>query len=252
MYGDQVITGLVPQLNKRVGMLKTIAKHITKESLNKFVCGIFYSKLSYCLPVFGNVFGLEKYKETNQRYTSFTMRDCKKLQTLQNKVIRLLVDVDPLTPTTDLLHMTGSLSVHQLVAYQTIIMVRSIIENKKPKYIADKLRPIQGKARLRTGTGNLNIPQYKLSLSREGFVYRGAYIYNLLDETIKKEENLGKFKDNVKGWVKRNISIKPKSNFSSISERIQINKPGLRNSNNLAPTLHASNPITRYFKPLSN
>ena len=40
-----------------------------------FASGIFYSKLSYCLPVFGNVFGLSRYKEEDTRYTSYTKED---------------------------------------------------------------------------------------------------------------------------------------------------------------------------------
>ena len=36
--------------------------------LKLFASGLFYSTLSYCLPVFGNVVGLEKYKEVNNKY----------------------------------------------------------------------------------------------------------------------------------------------------------------------------------------
>ena len=73
LYGDQNNQGLVPQLSKRVGMLKSLSKHIEKENLKPFVNSIFYSKLNYCLAVFGNIFGLEKYKEENRRYSSFTI-----------------------------------------------------------------------------------------------------------------------------------------------------------------------------------
>ena len=53
-----------------------------KGRLNLFASGIFYSKLSYCLPVFGNVLGLDKYKEENIKYTSFTSSDKHRLQVL--------------------------------------------------------------------------------------------------------------------------------------------------------------------------
>ena len=61
LYGDHNNQGLIPQLSKRVGMLKTLSKHMDKELLKPFVYIIFYSKLNYCLPVFGNTFGLERY-----------------------------------------------------------------------------------------------------------------------------------------------------------------------------------------------
>ena len=75
LYGDMNNQGLVSQLSKRVGMLKTLSKHINKTALKPFVSSLFYSKMNYCLAVYGNTFGLEKYKEENRRYTSFTIRD---------------------------------------------------------------------------------------------------------------------------------------------------------------------------------
>ena len=114
LYGDANNLGLISQLSKRVGMVKMLSKYMNKTRLKEFICGMFYSKLSYCLPVFGNVFGMEKYKEQNRRYMSFTVKDNNRLQILQNKVNRLLLDADPLTPTADLLQLTNSLSIHQI------------------------------------------------------------------------------------------------------------------------------------------
>ena len=74
MYGDEENIGLVSQLKKRLGILSKLSKFMSKEKLRYFSAGIFYSKLSYCLPIFGNVFGLETYKEENRRYYSFTVR----------------------------------------------------------------------------------------------------------------------------------------------------------------------------------
>ena len=61
---DKNEVGLIPQLSQRVGILKRLSKYMSRERLKLFSHGIFYSKLSYCLPVFGNVFGLHKYRVT--------------------------------------------------------------------------------------------------------------------------------------------------------------------------------------------
>ena len=53
--------------------------------------GLFYSKVTYCLPLFLNTWGLDKYKDKGTRYSSFTKEDIRKLQVLQNQVTRLLV-----------------------------------------------------------------------------------------------------------------------------------------------------------------
>ena len=196
---------------------------------------------------------MEKYRESNRRYVGFTTRDNKKLQTLQNKVNRMLVPCDFDTPTADLLQLTDSLSVHQMVAYQTLVMTHKIAQTRKPSYIADKIRPTQSNLTLRGGSGLLKIPEYKLSNSREGFIYRGTYIHNLLDEITRNEPDIENFKKSAREWVKNEISIKPTSYFSSILQRKQNKRetPVLNDlSTNQAPRCLASNPITRYFKPI--
>jgi hypothetical protein len=122
LHGDDDNEGLIPQLSKRIGILKKLSSRMSRERLKLFASGLFYSKLSYCLPVFGNVFGTDKYKEENNKYTSFTVGDNNKLQVLQNNLNRLLTDTDFNTSTKDLLEMTDSLSVQQMIAYQTMVI----------------------------------------------------------------------------------------------------------------------------------
>ena len=63
LYGDEDNMGLVPQLNRRLGMLKRLSRVKSKDKLEYFYNGVFFSKLSYCLPVFGNIFCFYNYKE---------------------------------------------------------------------------------------------------------------------------------------------------------------------------------------------
>ena len=119
LFGDEDNTGLVPQLKQRVGILRRLSRHMGRNRLRMFSSGIFYSKLSYCLPVFGNVSGLDKYMITSSRSLSFTNEDCRKLQVLQNSVNRLLTEARPDTPTADLITATNTVSIHQMVAYHS-------------------------------------------------------------------------------------------------------------------------------------
>ena len=59
---------------------------------------------------------------------------------------------------------------------------------------------------------------YKLNIAREGFIYRRVTIFNKLDENIRNETKLNKFKEGVKKWVRENIPIKPKPAFECIPE----------------------------------
>ena len=213
LYGDNENRGLVPQLSQRLGMLKRLSRFMSKEKLRYFSTGIFYSKLSYCLPVFGNIFGLDKYKQENRKYFSFTVKDNNNLQVLQNKLNKMLLTADYNTSTEDLLHQTGSLSVHQMVAYQTAVSTYKIVKSGKPSYIATRWRGRELNTDTRQGAGVLIPPRYRLNIAREGFVFRGATIFNKLDVNLRKETKLSIFKEGVRKWVKQNISIKPKAHF---------------------------------------
>ena len=67
--------GLIPQLSQRVEILKRLSKLVSGPRLKLFSQGIFYSKLNYCLPVFGHVFVLDRYRDTTTIYAAYTKED---------------------------------------------------------------------------------------------------------------------------------------------------------------------------------
>ena len=83
--------------------MKKMARVMNVKNLHFFASGLFYSKLNYCLPVFGNVFGMDKYNDQNSRYQSYTTKDNYKLQVLQNNLNRVLLNAKYDTPTEVLL-----------------------------------------------------------------------------------------------------------------------------------------------------
>ena len=166
LYGEKENMGLIPQLSKSLGMLKRLSRYMSIEKLKYFSSWIFYSKLNYCLPVFGNIFGLDKYKDENRIYFSFTMTDNNNIQVLQNKLNRLLLNADYTTPTSELLDQTGSLSVHQMTAYHTALTTHKIIQSGKPSYIAEKFKVRNMNQNTKQGAGTLVPPSYSRNIPR--------------------------------------------------------------------------------------
>ena len=189
---------------------------------------------------------MDDYKQENRRFFSFTVKDNNNLQVLQNKLNRLLLTADYNTPTEELLHQAGSLSVHQMVAYQTAVSSHTIVSSGKPLYIASKLRGRQLNMDTRHGESSVIQPSYGINLAKEGFIYRGAAIYNKLDVNLRKETKLEKFKAGAKEWVKANIPVKPKPHFKSISSSNNDNHPPPPPK----PPPPSQNTITRYLVPL--
>ena len=79
LYGDEDNPGLISQLKQRVDTLRRLSKYMSTERSKMTVSGIFYSKLMYCLPVFGNVHGLAMYKDNKGRSAGMTVTDCNEL-----------------------------------------------------------------------------------------------------------------------------------------------------------------------------
>ena len=78
-----------------------------------------------------------------------TAKDCNRLQSLQNSVLRLLLSVKFGLSTRELLDRTQSLSVHQMIAYHTLISVKKILISNQPIYLAERMHVLRHEIELR-------------------------------------------------------------------------------------------------------
>ena len=80
----------------------------------------------------------------------------------------------------------------QMVAYHTLTMVHKVIQTGKPEYIANKLEVVYGTELERRAWGGttIRVPQYNLEVSRAGFIYRGANLFNSLTLSIREEKQI--------------------------------------------------------------
>ena len=128
---------------------------MTQLNLGFFANGMFYSKLIYCLPMYGNVIGMEQYKEENSSHQSFTASDNQRLQVLQTKLNRLLLGAKYDKPTETLLRETRSLSVQQLMAYHSSLLMHKMVQTGKLEYFQEKFRSNTNMMSLRENRGSL-------------------------------------------------------------------------------------------------
>jgi hypothetical protein len=91
----------------------------------------------------GNVDGLAMYRDTRGRSAGMTVIDCNKLQVLQNSVNRLITGARYGDAPADLLSDANTLSVQQMVAYYTLIMIHKITKTGKTAYLAGRLKLIR-------------------------------------------------------------------------------------------------------------
>jgi hypothetical protein len=202
--------GLLPQLSQRCGMLSKLSKLVSKKRFSAICSGIFDSKMIYCLQIFGNVWGLG-LDQNSRRSVTFTKDNLRRLQALQNKVARMKTGMRYGTPTVELLSRSNMMSVHQLIAYHTLLTVQKCLTNQKPKYLYERLdlRPVELNTMMASRQLNTTMVDQKLETSRGGFMYRGSQLWNSLPTRLKIFGNLPKFKKGVRKWVTETIAVKP-------------------------------------------
>ena len=131
----------------------------------------------------------------------------------------MLLHAERNTPTEKLLNDTDSLSVQQLIAYQSAVLAYKIMNSGKPSYLAQKLRQRNEGMKLRGRLGSIGHKNKTLSISKEGFLYRATCIMNKLDDNLRNETKLERFKAGVRMWVKKNIKIKPSTRHPKLIGR---------------------------------
>ena len=150
--------------------------------------------------------------ETKRKFSALTKEDAWKLQVLQNKVLRLKSgNYDLNVPTSVLLEATGDLSVQQLGAFHTTLTVFKIIQSREPAYLAEKLTLRKAENNGIFPPRHLNTIQVHcdLTISRSGFLYRGARIWNQLPSEMRQETRLAAFKVQLRKWIISNVPVKP-------------------------------------------
>ena len=203
IYGDEENDGLIPQLNKRIGVLKRLRKYMSDSKFRIMVHGIFISKLTYGISVWGGVWGLQSYDEENRKCVAISKEDMRKLQVLQNTVMRLMTGLDVRTSTADLCNRSNLLSVHQLVAYHSVNQVYKIYHTQRPAYHYDRLFSVD---RRRNNAMRID---FNLSLGRTSFFYYASRLWNNLPVELRMCASYDAFKFGSRMWIRDNIQVRP-------------------------------------------
>ena len=152
------------------------------------------------------------YRDTSTRTNTFTKEDNRKLQVIQNHLCRLLLKTQSNyyrqnQSTQELLDECGELSIHQMGAQQTLVMVQKILLTGKPDYLSARLKArVSRSQEVSTFLAPIDA---SLGTTRSSFLYRGIKLYNRLPEEIRNLKKISLFKTQLKKWIQGNIDIKP-------------------------------------------
>ena len=205
LYGDDNNKGLIRTLNQRIGILKQLRRFMNPKSFISMLNGIFYSKLTYGLTVWGSVSGIP-----GQIYHSkagLTKLDIQRLQSIQNKAVRLINYHDRYVSTKRLLRDTNQLSINQLTAYNIALLTYKIKISQKPEYHFRRL--FKTNIDPRTRSENLNLVDFKKNIGRNSFFYQASRLWSKIPKDVKDCSTVDEFKKCCRKWIVEIIPTKP-------------------------------------------
>ena len=176
---------LVRQLHSRINAIKKISKSSCFKTRLMIANGIFLSKLTYLIPLWG---GCEKLI-------------IRSLQKVQNIILRVVTKRNIFTPVREMLTNCGWLSVHQLAGYHTLLLVHKIKHTGQPLYLAEMFTSSFNYPTRFAGAGNIQAAgksEVRLELSQQSFKFRAIRDWNKLPSQLKLETSSMLFKKKLK------------------------------------------------------
>ena len=167
-------------LRSTLGLLTHIGKFMPKKSKLLLANGLFLSKLTYLLPMWG---GLAK-------------KDANKIQVLMNKCARVVLGKSRKTRTRALMEGCQWLYFNELVLYHSLLLMYKIIHIGKPANMRNKLTILPNM--------RVQIEPGRLKISRTSFKWRTAEAWNDLPDHLLEISKISSFKKSLKKFITDN------------------------------------------------
>ena len=113
------INNIIKKVSCLIGCVRRIKKYVTNRNLVDLYYALLLPHFDYCCTLWGNS----------------TKNNILRLQRMQNKYARIVLDVDNYTPTSYLLNTLKWQSISQRIKYQRCLMVHKIIHRSVPSYL---------------------------------------------------------------------------------------------------------------------
>ena len=117
---------------------------------------------------------------------------CDRLQRLQNRAGRIITFSDYNTRSADILQDLGWDTLEQRRSKQLAISVFKSLNNLCPESLKNMFKPTSGvhSYNVRGASNNIFVPRPSTEAAKRAFSYRGAVMWNGLENVLKDEINL--------------------------------------------------------------
>ena len=181
------ISKLCAKISRGIGMLRRVKPLVSQDVLKQLYYAFIHSHFSYAIT----------------SYQSAYLNQTQKLKNLINKAIKLVFNLNSLTPTIfkDKIVMNYDMTAE----YFSCINMYRIMKIDSHKFFSDKISNFQaghGHATRSTSLQLINLPFYRLSKCQRSFLYLGLSFWNKLPINIRNiPNNIQKFKKSLRNYI---------------------------------------------------
>lgn len=129
------------------------------------------------------------------------------LQLLQNKALRHILKRDVYTNIDTMLRQLELLDVKQVIYYNTLKLIYKAEQGKLPDYMSELLVNVSEVQPYNSRSNNLyRLPRNLTSAAQNSLMYKGLNLYNEMKRKYHISENMQKFEEILKEFIKDKIS----------------------------------------------
>ena len=175
---DHVCTSV----NSKIVLLNRIKKYLDIDSRKLFYNAYILPIFDYCCTVWGNM----------------SEENILRLEKLQKRAARTILNVPVQTPTNPLFTTLGWLPVRTRFIYHKLVMVYKILHKQTPEYLNNlclRTMDIYSRNLRSTSTNNLIVPRPNTNMFKKSFTYSAAVEWSSLPSMIKCSNSIVTFKE---------------------------------------------------------
>lgn len=178
----------------KTNMLYRISKKLTFDTRKVIYNSFIQPQFQYCSTI----------------YINCNKEDIEKLQLIQNRAMRIVLNCEYLTPSVFMIRALNWLSISQQIKFNVAIYVYKMLNGLLPSYLYENCiftRDIHHRTTRLASTNALRMPNFRLEFSRKSLFYNGVKLFNELPNDIKNSQSLSIFKSKCRTYISENFEI---------------------------------------------
>ena len=179
------INHLCSTISSKISLLRQLSKYVNRDTQTKFYQG-------YILPLidYGSI-----------TWGSTSTNNLERLSKLQKRAARIILRADYTTPSEDMFHELGWLSIRERLTYNKAILTYKALNSLTPEYITTLLKPVSethDRTLRSSANGTLAVPRSRSSMFDKSFSYTAPKLWNSIPNEVRNSSTLNDFKRNLK------------------------------------------------------